>query len=212
MLYSVLSWLVLLMPIGVNRAAENTSREPAGVKPTGHAKAILAAKDSEALRHAYRRLFKSKSDAEIRRLFASENDGIALQSAWESVVRSIKPHLKDKSAKKLRSAYRTKSQWFVGFVEGRLGVTPPKWWTRRLLSGQVHDRFTLLLRTYKAKDMPFNSLKIPVLPRGHTSKVTDAGLSYSTGKQTFSIPTAAMSKTQEAWDSLRVDATHQLEV
>lgn len=204
MIALVLSHLALV-PVVLHQPREDAAGPVVAVKPIADAKAILIASDSEALRVAYRRLFKGRSNSDVRELFSNNNDGIALQSAWESVIRSLAPHLKDKATQKLQGAYQPKSQWFLGFVQGRLGVTPPKWWSQRLLTAEVHDRFTLILGT-DVKDAPFDSLKIPVLPRGHTSKVTDTGQIYSTGKQKFAIPASAMAKTDRAWDSLRMDS------
>lgn len=84
------------------------------------------------LQKAYRDFFKRLNVNEIRALKSHTSNGIALQAAWEEVRRSAI----GKNGQELRIdplvLYR-----FVGFVEGRLGITLPDWWEQGLLTAGV---------------------------------------------------------------------------
>lgn len=62
------------------------------------------------------------SDAELRRTAHKGGDSMALLAAWDFVLRA------DKESKE------QKLNWFRGFYEGRVGLSPPAAWTNRLYS------------------------------------------------------------------------------
>lgn len=90
------------------------------------------ATDWESLDRYYRRKLRNADSSALAEYRRSDDCGLALQAAWQPVREEAPSHLDEERTVKvgtLVSAHR-----FVGFVEGRLRVTLPKWWVRLLLN------------------------------------------------------------------------------
>src|SRR5258708_2461801 len=72
----------------------------------------------------YRSLFKAAGGEGLGKLKIHRDDSIAIQSAWE-MVRLTVPENQGKAA--YRPDPKTLT-WFLGFLEGRMRVSPPEWW------------------------------------------------------------------------------------
>ena len=85
----------------------------------------------------YRRLFKLVGDDGLKLLLTHPNDSIAIQAGWQEVALTV-------PEQESRSAYRPnhdKLQWFLGFLEGRSRIRPPRWWTQSLLDCHANRRY-----------------------------------------------------------------------
>lgn len=69
-------------------------------------------------------------------LLTHPNDGIAIQAAWQEVVVTIP----EKEGDQAFRPDRENLNWFLGFLEGRARIEPPKWWARSLLDCHANRR------------------------------------------------------------------------
>jgi hypothetical protein len=80
-------------------------------------------------RERYRDLFNAVNPGDLGALQGHQDDTVAVRAAWQSVVLTVPVK---GSANSLRPA-RGRLNWFLGFLEGRLRVQMPTWWTEALL-------------------------------------------------------------------------------
>lgn len=97
---------------------------------------ILAAKDPSAAAKGYGSLFKLVGNDGLPRLQAHTSDTIAIQAAWMHVELTLPV----KEPAQVVRPDRDKLAWFLGFLEGRVRVTPPKWWTEAILDARANRR------------------------------------------------------------------------
>jgi hypothetical protein len=99
-------------------------------------KIILAAKDPSAASKGYAPLLKRLANEDLPRLQSHASDTISIQAAWmhseltvpvKEPVRAVRPD-------------RESLAWFIGFVEGRTRVHPPKWWAEAILDARANRR------------------------------------------------------------------------
>ena len=104
-------------------------------------------------------------------------DGRAVASAWKDMTTSS-------------DGKRDVSRFF-GFIEGRLGVKPPKWW-ERLLSGINYSddiHFTIPLDSNWLYEPPSNGIKVA---RDQKVKVVDGGFAVQNGTQQMIVSKAIL--------------------
>jgi hypothetical protein len=98
---------------------------------------------------AYARLFSAVGVGGIAKLQNQLNDSIALQAAWEEVAESLPD---ERQADRLQGdgpwhplrPDQNKLHWFLGFLQGRAHVNPPKWWSDLLFGATaVHRRLMI---------------------------------------------------------------------
>lgn len=99
-------------------------------------RAILAAKDPSGAAGDYRSLFKLVGNDGLPRLQVHVSDTIAIQAAWMQVELTVPP---EEPGRVVRPD-REKLAWFLGFLEGRARVHPPKWWTEAILDARANRR------------------------------------------------------------------------
>jgi hypothetical protein len=97
---------------------------------------VLQAKNSLTAGDAYRALFRRAGTEGLRDLQNSKHDGIALRAAWDEV--RLTAEGKEPQVRVPVDAGRMHR--FLGFVQGRLGVTPPRWWEEVVLSAWADHR------------------------------------------------------------------------
>jgi hypothetical protein len=99
---------------------------------------ILNSKEPVGLRacESYQALFRKTGPDDLAKLRTHQNDGIALQAAWQEVALTVP---KNEQKKQVRPD-RQKLVWFLGFLEGRLYVQAPQWWAERLLDTRAWRR------------------------------------------------------------------------
>ncbi len=164
---------------------------------------VLSAESGAAASAAYRRIFQDASDDEVVKLKCHENDGLAIQAAWETAVRQLHAV---KGRQSLDSATVGR---FVGFVEGRLQVNAPGWWAQTLLSGEFEsddgngqewrfalERFFSVRRT----DLGFFA------PSEISLKVQPAGVLVCQGEDSQLVP-ETLAKQEEKSPSTRIAST-----
>lgn len=91
------------------------------------------------------KLFAVVDDADLHELARDPNDDVAVRAAWEIMLRSAKSRAtrdQDDDHKWVRIKDKEVAK-FIGFLEGRLRVTPPKVVQQVLESGNIHYRFEL---------------------------------------------------------------------
>lgn len=98
-------------------------------------RAILAAKEPSAAAEGYRALFKLVGNDGLARLQSHASDTIAIQAAWMQVELTVPVE----PARVVRPD-REKLAWFLGFLEGRARVTPPKWWAEAIRDARANCR------------------------------------------------------------------------
>jgi hypothetical protein len=86
------------------------------------AEIATAESSSEAVK-GYAKLFKTPTPELTRQLKGLPQDGIALRAAWEEAI--LKGKIREDSTKLDRQVAIAR---FLGFVEGRLGISLPVWW------------------------------------------------------------------------------------
>lgn len=115
-----------------------TAPPPKPAPPIDEAKvirSILTAKDAYRAALGYGRLFRDVDDDQLARLQTHTSDTIAIQSAWMQVEMTVPPE----SRVTVRPD-RDKLAWFLGFLEGRARVRPPKWWSEAILDARANRR------------------------------------------------------------------------
>jgi hypothetical protein len=89
----------------------------------------------DVLQQVYEKMYKGASRETIDRLKTSSHTGIALRAAWEIVLRDgMTADLRGKPP--MLAVDSSTMQRFLGFVEGRLRVTPPRWWMSELATAK----------------------------------------------------------------------------
>jgi hypothetical protein len=84
----------------------------------------------------YQTLFRKIGPDDLAKLRMHQNDGIALQAAWQEVALTVP----EKEPKKAVRPDPQKLAWFLGFLEGRLHVQAPQWWAVCLLDTRANRR------------------------------------------------------------------------
>ena len=99
-------------------------------------KTILVAKNALQAWEGYRMLFAKAGASGIRQLQNHQNDGIALQAAWQEVALT----LPEKEPESTTRPDGHRLAWFIGFVEGRLRTPMPAWWKEAVLDSRALSR------------------------------------------------------------------------
>lgn len=132
------SWPFFLGLLAFFNSSLANADEP---KPFNPVAEIAAADSGPKLNAVYSRLFLKADWKTIDELKGHDHDGIALQAAWEEVRRSI-PQEGPKRLLGERAPLldAKKTHRFIGFVEGRLKVTPPPFWEDLLRRARAERR------------------------------------------------------------------------
>jgi hypothetical protein len=96
-------------------------------------------------------IFRKASDDELRGLTLHKDPGVALTAAWQRISRTL-PEEYEQEPKPLPAS---DVHWFLGFVEGRLSVRPPRWWADALLALEAHSRYAIDLPRKAARRLSF---------------------------------------------------------
>jgi hypothetical protein len=97
---------------------------------------IVTLQDPYRASERYRALFQKAGDGGIRTLELHPRDGVAIQAAWEEVRLTIA----EKGVESAVRPDRHKLDWFLGFLEGRARLNPPKWWSEVVLDCRANRR------------------------------------------------------------------------
>jgi hypothetical protein len=139
--------------------------------------AVRKAVDVGELADVYQNLLNQASNETIDRLKMSCNTGIAIRASWEVVRRTMtaallgtdEPERIDPEA----------MQHFLGFVEGRLRINPPKWWKCRMARAMYRNSedWMVLLGPEWIRPMPYSETKSFIAaPRGTSVERENGGL------------------------------------
>ena len=113
---------------------------PKGTKPRASEddviQAILAAENPSEAKDGYSALFTLVGNDGLTRLRAHNSDTIAIQAAWMQVELTVPVEPPPQTVR----PDREKLTWFLGFLEGRARVTPPKWWADAILDARANRR------------------------------------------------------------------------
>jgi len=99
-------------------------------------KKVNAAEDLPTASLHYRELFAIVGKNGLQRLQRSQDDSIAIQSAWEAVKLTV-PELK---GTEVRRPNKEKLAWFVELVATRSGTTVPEWWAEVIQDARAHPQ------------------------------------------------------------------------
>ncbi len=106
---------------------------------------VLNPEYSDDLGNAVAQLVTKASRKQLQEYETHSHNTIALHAAWEEVKRAtsisraklLQSEDKDRTDP-IISMDRPALRQFIGFVEGRLQVTPPKWWRAKLLRSKTY--------------------------------------------------------------------------
>ena len=106
---------------------------------------VLKSKSPNDFRYAVEQLVGKASKKQLREYKNHSHNSIALHAAWEQVKRSTTINraqlleLEDDEAEKtIVKMDRIALLQFISFVEGRLQVTPPKWWLAKVRRSKTY--------------------------------------------------------------------------
>lgn len=153
------------------------------------------AKTADELATVYGELFTDASNERLTRLKMHRHTGIALQAAWEAVRRTFPKHVsQDQNDKKNNTQIKPEVMaHFLGFVEGRLRVCPPKWWKEGMIdTGYDDDSKNIIARKILWIPRPddFYSLgagDVPTGPAGTSVVKRRDGLNISVGRDKIEL-------------------------
>ena len=155
---------------------------------------VLCAKDVGELSGSVAKLMAKASQAQLHEYKTHSSNTIALHAAWEEVkrgVRTIDPKFREEG-KTIVNIDRPALQRFLGFVEGRLHVTPPEWWqkivARAKIDSEVRHDLSLIYATNR-KFNPYLHLRGSVhhLTTFEVIPVKDGGYELKSDKFTCTI-------------------------
>ena len=107
--------------------AQNSHNQEAEL--AGLVRAVVDAKTPQDAATASHKLFKGADSKKLERLKQSKEDAVALRAAWREMVLGGTPRtMKHPEVETVKVVARSAGARFLGFVEGRLGITVPKWW------------------------------------------------------------------------------------
>lgn len=92
---------------------------------------LLKATDPRMYGRITRRIFESASEEQLASLEQTENDGVAVQAAWERIRQTMIGPNYITTPIVVRHIDPLLLQRFLGYASGRLRVPLPKWWERR---------------------------------------------------------------------------------
>lgn len=130
--------LAIILPAVITAAGEGADDLPLPEVT----RRISEAETREELTRACMELAERASNEQLRRLVAHPDPGVAFAAAWERVDRTVPEQPEDAGDDRLfvEPEDRVPSRptpamvrWFLGFVEGRLGVPLPGAWKRAML-------------------------------------------------------------------------------
>jgi hypothetical protein len=147
-------------PMSVAGPPTTQDEKDRAAKMSADIQRVLTAESGQAAREAYKALFRQVTPEEIRRLKVDEHDSIALRAAWEEVRLTLPQY--EQSA--LIHPDRRILQSFLGFLQGRLRLCPPKWWEELLLDCRAYDRSSISFSFFKPEltQVPSPDLVIPI--------------------------------------------------
>ena len=155
---------------------------------------VLNAKDAGELSESVAQLMSKASKEQLQEYKRHTHSTIALHAAWEEVkrgVRGIDPKSREED-KTIVNIDRPALQRFLGFVEGRLHVTPPEWWqkivARAKIDSEVRHNLSLIYATNR-KFNPYFHLRGSVhhLTTFEVIPVEDGGYELKSDKFTCTI-------------------------
>lgn len=116
---------------------------------------INSATTSSELSSTYSHLLLDTSYERQQELKTHASTGIAIQSAWQQLVATV-PDSSANVSPAVRQTGRSKISHvalagFLGFVEGRLQVTPPLWWREMLYRAKLQRDFSTELMVLTAR-------------------------------------------------------------
>jgi hypothetical protein len=190
---SVGLWPLILGPVVSLISALVSGEEPKAFDPVAE---IAAADSGPKLNAVYSRLFLKADWKTIDELKGHDHDGIALQAAWEEVRRSIPLEGAKRLGEKAPLLDAKKTQRFIGFVEGRLKVTPPPFWEDLLLRARAERRIKWdeVLTTDLKRHLHLLQ-EIPVSQDGKRTVMVPFDLGVDESKQGTSIDVTLDKKT-----------------
>jgi hypothetical protein len=138
-----------------------------------------------------RKLFAAASADEIVNFQRADDDSIAIQAAWDAVKLTIPVEMGP-------AAYRPdahKLSWFVGFLEGRMRASLPKWWREVVLDVRANRRNNVYSR--KPQAAPFHRIEGTdvVCPDNASVKDLKRKCIYKCGQDQIVIPEEILNRT-----------------
>jgi hypothetical protein len=137
------AFLVLCLAAGT--FAQDARTKAAGPGIEEKINAVLAADDPESAAERFTALFAAAGESGLAELRKSAHDSIAIQAAWEQVVRTV-----PKTTESMNPPYRLnreKLRQFLEFLEGRTRLRLPKWWSQAILEASAYRRTNLYFPT-----------------------------------------------------------------
>jgi hypothetical protein len=120
----------------------------------------------------FRNVFKDASSDDLSKLRENSSPSISIRSAWETVARTIS----EKQTERPTTVDRSALSWFLGFVEGRIRVSPPHEWQELVYTARSFSRSKL---GFGANNLNWGYKEIGAGFRGQAGlKVSSAGAGF----------------------------------
>ena len=181
-----------------------TAPPPRPASPIDEAKVIrsvLTAKDSSRAADAYQLLFRDVGTDQLARLQSHASDSIAMQAAWMQVELTVPPEWTGNAVR----PDRDKLAWFLGFLEGRARVQPPKWWSEAFLDARANRRGNVYAGGLNRWADRKRGDPVEKYPEKATLKPLDGRVALRLGKESIQMPVEFLDKLQkqEGYDEAR---------
>lgn len=191
--------VVLFAGIVIGRSPHMTAAQPCDFAAT--LDDIEQAMTELELSQAYATVLHRATAESVERFKAHSCTGLALQAAWADVKQFIsakRPSRDDSPGEETRKLPVVTTAKFIGFVEGRLRVSPPKWWKEDLsrARGSLDTDTGLLLLYIRQKKNLYSRVEgsrddsVDLFTRGAISNVQASGetLSIECEHGSFEVP------------------------
>jgi hypothetical protein len=155
---------------------------------------VLKARGLYRTHEAYRALYRDSDAARLARLRLHAHDGIAIQSAWEEVLRTVP----EKEPERPVRPAAEKLHWFLGFLEGRARLQLPPWWRKSILDASAYRRDNVY---FPLEDQPFyheSGLDQVTAPVDTTLKRENGRIELRVDKEVITLPKPVQSLLAES--------------
>lgn len=183
---------------------------------------VLNAENSFYLKHAVAELVAKASRKQLQNYKTHSHNTIALHAAWEEAKRSttisrakLLKLKDDEEANPIIRMDRGALRQFISFVEGRLRVTPPKWWRAKVRRAQTYWNYDSALYFPRIDSwfimgervIPYSKIKgqVHALTDLDLTHLADGRLKVTSGKLSCTIPARFLKEAKKKFAPTAVD-------
>ncbi len=184
----VIGWMLLVL------ATSFEIRQARGQCKDGRLRSNTA-EDCDELHREYEKVFPGATLSEVASWQRGADAGIALRASWELIRRSMKRVAPQPGP--VGTLDRLKVERFIGFVEGRLRIQVPEWWSELLRRGSYYSGQSLWLDMTRAS-APYAKTDSGIFaPAGTRVVYEGADLRVTRDSESMVIPATVLATAKE---------------